>query len=177
MAEPARVLVADPPWLFGDSLPGKGRGASKHYGCLPLNEICEFALPPLADDALLFMWRVASMQREALAVVEAWGFELKSEIVWKKLTKTGKRHFGMGHYVRAEHEVCLIARRGKGKVRDRSVRSVFEAQTGRHSAKPDEFYGLVEQLAEGPYLEMFARRPRPGWSCWGNELEGGYVAA
>lgn len=173
---PFRVICADPPWSFNDRLPGKGRGAAKHYGTLPVGQICGFIYDgreprfPIADDALLFLWRVASMQSEALDVVRWWGFTLKSEIVWVKKTATGKRHFGMGRYTRAEHEVCLIASRGKNIIRDHAVRSVFDAPVGRHSEKPEAFYDLVERLAPGPYLELFARRHRPGWTCDGNEL-------
>jgi N6-adenosine-specific RNA methylase IME4 len=78
---------------------------------------------------------------------------------------------GMGHYVRGSHETCILATRGRFKVRSRAVRSVFEARRGRHSEKPDEFYALVEELADGPYAELFARRRRPGWRCFGKELE------
>jgi N6-adenosine-specific RNA methylase IME4 len=175
-AKPFRVIVADPPWAFADKLPGKGRGAAKHYPTLSVGKICGFLHNgdepkfPIADDALLFMWRVASMQAEALDVIRYWGFTLKSELVWLKRTATGKRHFGMGRYTRAEHEVCLIASRGKNIIHDHSVRSTFEARTWRHSEKPDAFFGLVEKLAPGPYLELFARRHRPGWTCDGNEL-------
>jgi N6-adenosine-specific RNA methylase IME4 len=165
-----RVLVADPPWKFGDKLPGKGRGAEKHYPCMSVDELVRFPLPPLADDCLLLLWRVAAMQQEALDVMRAWGFTLKSELVWIKETKTGKRHFGMGRYVRAEHEVCLIGVRGRVAVADRGIRSTFRAQVGRHSEKPGAFYELVERLHPGPYAELFARRARPGWDCHGNEL-------
>lgn len=165
-----RTLISDPPWKFGDSLPGHGRGAKKHYPLLSVGELERFALPPLASDCRLFLWRVASMQEEALAVMRAWGFALKAEIVWKKLTATGKRHFGMGRTVRMEHEVCLIGVRGRPPVLSHSVRSVFEAPVGRHSEKPDEFYRIVESLSPGPYAEMFARRRRRGWASFGNEL-------
>lgn len=187
----ARVIVADPAWLFGDSLPGNGRGASKHYGCLPTTgqaglvglgeefDLTDVKLPPLAPDCLLFMWRVASMQAEALRLGRAWGFgEPKSELVWVKKTRHGKRFMGMGRYVRMEHEVCLIFARGRGAslIQDHGVRSTFEAPVGRHSEKPDAFYELVERLVPGgPFVEMFARKPRPGWICVGNELPGGCV--
>lgn len=163
------VLVVDPPWKFSDDLPGKGRGASKHYPCMPLAALKRFPLPPLADDCHLFLWRVASMQEEALELARAWGFVPKTEIVWIKRTKTGRRHFGMGRTVRAEHETCLVAVRGKPKVRDRSVRSTFTAPAGRHSAKHEAFFDLVERLCEGPFVELFARRNRPGWTCLGND--------
>lgn len=168
---PVRVVTADPPWRFGDSLPGPKRGAGKHYATMSVAEICAFQLPRLQDDAFLFLWRVAAMQQEALDVVKAWGFTVKSEIVWNKLTVNGKRHFGMGHYVRAEHETCLIATRGSPKVEDKAVRSTFDAPIGRHSEKPDVFYSIVQRLSYGPYAELFARTPRKGWRQYGLEME------
>jgi N6-adenosine-specific RNA methylase IME4 len=181
MIVPASVLVADPPWSFDDDLPGDGRGASKHYDVLTLDDILRFRLPPLRDDCVLLLWRVASMQEEALQVVRAWGFEKpKSEIVWNKETKTGKRHFGMGRYVRDEHETCLIARRGKWQPSGplaRSTRSTFRAPVGEHSAKPDAFYDLVESWAAGPFAELFARRRRSGWMQYGMELPARAVGA
>lgn len=167
---PFVVLAADPPWLFGDSLPGDTRGASSNYPCMPLGDIMDFRLPPIADDAVLFLWRVSAMVEEAYQVVRAWGFTPKSELVWRKLTSTGKRHFGMGRYVRMEHETCIIATRGRCPVEDRSVRSVFDAPIGLHSQKPDEFFSIVEKLyPTGPYLEVFSRKPRSGWWSLGNE--------
>ena len=164
-------VVADPPWRFGDSLPGDKRGATKHYACLPLWEIQRFPLPPIAADAYLFLWRVAAMPREALDVASAWGFAPKTELVWRKQTQTGRRHFGMGRHLRAEHETCIVAVRGRPKPLTRSIRSVFDAPVGVHSAKPDAFYALVEELAPGPRVELFARRKREGWTCFGNEVE------
>lgn len=165
-----RVLVADPPWPFDDQLADFNRGAGTQYGLLNVGDIKRFPLPPLYEDSTLFMWRVASMQQEALDVIDAWDFEVKAELVWKKLTKHGKRHFGMGRTVRNEHEVCLIAQSGKPKTLDKSIRSVFEAPVGRHSEKPEKFYHIVEQLREGPYCELFARRVRVGWTCLGNQV-------
>jgi N6-adenosine-specific RNA methylase IME4 len=137
---------------------------------MSVDDLCRFELPPLADDSLLFLWRVASMQQEALDVAKAWGFKPKTEIVWHKLTRTGKTHFGMGHYTRASHETCLVCVRGRPKIKSRSVRSIFAAPVGRHSEKPSAFYSLVEELSEGPYVELFARRHRANWHCLGNEL-------
>jgi site-specific DNA-methyltransferase (adenine-specific) len=163
------MIAADPPWRFGDKLPGPGRGAEKHYETMSVEEIRNFDLPPIAPDALLLLWRVSSMVEEAYEVVRAWGFEPKSEIVWRKLTKTGKEHFGMGRYVRASHETCIVARRGRPQILDRSVRSVFSAPVGRHSAKPPEFFAIAERLAVGPRVELFSREARPGWTVLGLE--------
>jgi N6-adenosine-specific RNA methylase IME4 len=172
-----RVLVADPPWRFGDKLPGPGRGAEKHYPTLSLPDLCNFQIPAMHADAVLLLWRVASMQQEALDVVRAWGFTVKSEMVWLKRTATGRRWFGMGRQVRMEHETCLIATRGRNLTLVRDVRSTFEAPAGRHSAKPDAFFNIIERLYPGPYAELFARRVRPGWTCIGNEIPNGMVEA
>ncbi len=171
-----KVICVDPPWQFDDKLPGKTRGAEKHYPTLSVRELCRFPLPPLADDCVLFMWRVASMPQAPLTVIDTWGFTPKTEIVWLKKTAHGNRWFGMGRTLRAEHETCIVATRGKPKVLNHSVRSTFvtdfeglSAPVGRHSEKPEEFYKIVETLFDGPYVELFARRQRPGWTCQGDE--------
>lgn len=167
-----RVICADQPWKFKDGLPGRSRGAGKHYPLMTVDEIMRFPLPPLYEQSTLFLWRVASMQREALDVIDAWDFTLKTEIVWKKLTKHDKRFFGMGRTVRAEHETCLIATSGRPPTLDHSIRSVFEAEAKKHSEKPEEFYKIVERLRSGPYVEIFARRQLVGWTCLGPESRG-----
>ena len=165
---------------FGDKLPGASRGAAKNYSVMSVNDICAMQLPPIADNALLFMWRVASQAEEAMRVIRAWGFVPKSEIVWLKQTKTGKRHFGMGRYTRAEHETCVIASRGRGLslIRDHAVRSTFSAPVGRHSEKPDAFFEMVAKLVavDAPRVELFSRRQREGWTCLGDDL-GTHIAS
>lgn len=141
----------------------------------------------------MFFWRVSAMPQEALDVVAAWGFTAKSELVWVKTTGpvgselggyvAGKKtkavipaatpSFGMGRYSRLGHEVCIIATRGRGLdlVKRHDIRSVFYAPVGEHSAKPEEFFRIVEAMTEGPILELFARAERGGrYHCVGDEL-------
>ena len=168
-----QTIVADPPWPFGDKLPGKSRGAEKNYKVMSLSNIKDFLYHNnihVAENSRLFLWRVASMQKEALDVMDAWGFTPKSEIVWLKKTSSGKRWFGMGRQVRNEHEICLIGTKGKPKTLDKSIRSTFEAPYTRHSGKPDIFFSIVEKLSSSPYLELFARNERKNWSQIGDEL-------
>ena len=176
VVEPARLIVADPPWAMGDALPGKTRGAARNYDVLPTSEIARYPLPRIAPDALLMLWRLSSMPEDALFVARAWGFSVKSEIVWVKTTgDDAKLHFGMGRTVRAAHETCLIATRGKANslVLDHAIRSVFFAPTGAHSEKPALFFDLAERLFPGPRVEIFARGvPRPGWTTYGRESWG-----
>lgn len=179
-AGPARVLMADPPWKFKDKLPGKGRGAVKHYRCLTINEIMRFPLPDLADDCLLMLWRCSSIQAGALKVMEAWGFREHSEIAWIKLARRARPlaqgeaqrlHFGMGRIVRGAHEVCLLGVRGRPQIDDHSIRDVLFAPVQEHSRKPEQIYRIAERLVPGgPYVELFGRRGRPGWTVIGDQV-------
>lgn len=173
-----RVLVADPTWPFGDKLGARGSEA-KYKTQLSLEEIKNFRLPPLADDCVLFLWRVASMQEEAFAVARAWGFvPNKGEMVWHKKTKYGKDHFGMGRIVRSSHESCILATRGRPQIKRKDQRSLFSApvpcdENGRtiHSAKPNEFFEIVASLYDGPRVSLFERTQREGFFCIGDEME------
>lgn len=193
---PFQVITADPAWAFRDSMKNSfnekspvARSAASQYTTMSQVDIARLLKNhepkiPIANDALLFLWRVSAMQREALDIVHAWGFVPKAEMVWVKQSRgiikapntliQDSLHFGMGHYTRAAHETCIIASRGKGAslIHNRSTRSVFFAPVGRHSEKPEKFYDLVEELAPGPYVELFARRHRPGWTCYGDEVNG-----
>jgi len=138
---------------------------------MSVEDICRLKLPPIADDAYLFLWRVSSQVEEAYRVVRSWGFVPKSEIVWNKLTVTGLPWFGMGRHVRASHETAIVASRGRPERSSGSIRSTFSAPVGRHSEKPDAFFRLVERLCPGPRLELFARKTRDGWTTIGDQLE------
>lgn len=142
---------------------------------MPAAEIAAFPLPPMAEDSYLFLWRLSSFVEEAYRVCHAWGFTPKSEWVWRKLTSSGRPWFGMGRYGRGAHETCIIGVRGRPAVlfekSDHSLRSVFDGIVGEHSQKPEEFYARVERFHPGPYIELFARKRRPGWVCMGNEVE------
>lgn len=191
------VVVADPGWPFKDKLPGKGRGAAKNYLTTAIQSIIDIKGSDehgdylemcgrrayLADDCILVLWRVSSMVEEAYQVARGWSFDpTKGEIVWNKLTKKGKEWFGMGRIVRGAHETAIIATRGKSArvISNKNVRSTFEAKVpyyadGKkeylHSAKPTGFHDIIEKLAKGPYLELFARRHHPGWMCLGNQVD------
>jgi N6-adenosine-specific RNA methylase IME4 len=172
----ARVLVIDPPWNFTDKLPGEKRSAESHYKVMTLCDIARMPLPPIADDAVLFLWRVSSMVPAAYGIVRTLGFKAKSEIVWNKTDSAGELSLGMGRIVRGSHETCIVATRGRGiEPKSKSEKTSFLAPRGKHSEKPDAFFHLVERLyplelwPEG-HVELFARRRRKGWICFGDEL-------
>ena len=108
---------------------------------------------------------------EAFEVIRAWGFEYKTcAFVWVKTTKDESRFAtGMGYWTRANAEICLLATRGSPKRINADVHQVISSPRTEHSRKPEEVATRIERLVPGPYLELFARRPREGWSLWGNE--------
>ena len=171
------VIYADPPWAFDNKNTGGSMisGASGHYDVMTFQDICDLPVQRIsADDCILFMWWVASQPQEALEVVKAWGFELKTMtgFNWVKKTKHWKDFFGMGFYTRQGSENCLIAVRGKPKRVSASVRAVVQERTGRHSEKPQIFRDkILELMGDVPKVELFARTVMPGWDVWGNEVQ------
>lgn len=158
------VIYADPPWRREMSV--ESRATEAHYPTMTDEEL--LALPlPAADDAVLFLWAISPKLPFALALIEHWGFTYRSHMVWVKDT------IGLGWYVRQRHEPLLIATRGDIGLPAPEHRppSALEAPRRRHSAKPEEFYGVIETMYPGRcYLELFARDTRNGWDSWGNEL-------
>lgn len=175
------VLYADPPWTFATySRKGKGRSAEAWYDCMSLADIQRLPVrDQAADDAILLMWATDPLLHRAFEVIEAWGFTYKTVgFYWVKLNKSAdtlvfdrKSFFtGMGFWTRSNPELCLLATRGKPKRRSAAVPKLIVSPRREHSRKPDEAYGAIERLAEGPYLELFARQTRAGWDAWGNQL-------
>lgn len=160
------VILADPPWRYEFSAT-TSRAIESHYPSMALDEICALPISDLAaDDAVLYLWATAPKLREALAVMDAWGFEYKSNMVWVK------RSIGMGYWARGRHEHLLIGVKGAfpAPPPDERPDSVIEAPRREHSQKPDEAYELLERLYPNEArLELFARTARFDWQAWGNE--------
>jgi len=171
------VIYADPPWDFEvyNEESGIERAAANHYSTMSLDEICALPIPSLASPAAaLFMWTTVPHLRESFQVLDAWGFEYKTNIVWVK------DKIGLGYFVRNQHELLLIATRGDMPTPLSANRpsSVITAPRREHSRKPDEAYALIERMyPELPRIELFARQTRPGWARWGNEVETGFTSA
>ena len=129
----------------------------------------------LADrDSALLLWTTMPHLPDAWRLVEAWGFAYKTVgFTWAKRTPSGDGwHMGPGYWTRSNTEPCLLATKGSPPRLAADVSQLVIAPVGRHSAKPAEVHDRIERLVAGPYLELFARRVRPGWTAWGNEIEG-----
>jgi N6-adenosine-specific RNA methylase IME4 len=167
------VILADPPLEFRvfDAASGSSRCPDAHYPTMSLDEICAMPVEEIATpDAALFLWTTAATFPESLDMVKAWGFQYVTHLVWVKHTH------GLGFWIRNQHEVLIIAKRGNMRSPLEADRpsSVIQSPRREHSRKPDEAYEIIERMyPDLPKLELFARKARPGWLAWGNELPSG----
>src|SRR5437764_6763165 len=175
------TILADPPWRFVNRT---GKMAPEHrrlsrYGTLTTAAIMALPVAKLAASAShLYLWVPNALLPDGLRVMEAWGFQYKSNIVWHKLRKDGGSDGrGVGFYFRNVTELVLFGVRGK-KARTlapgRKQVNYLATCKREHSRKPDELYGIIEACSPGPYLELFARGARPGWTVWGDEADDSY---
>lgn len=176
-----RTILADPPWQFQNRT---GKMAPEHkrlnrYGTMNLEEIMNLPVKQLADNpAHLYLWVPNALLPEGLRVMEAWGFQYKSNLVWHKIRKDGGPDGrGVGFYFRNVTELVLFGIRGKHArtlAPGRRQVNFLATQKREHSRKPDEIYDIIESCSQGPYLELFARGTKPNWSVWGNEANESY---
>lgn len=185
------VIYADPPWHY-KTYSEKGRkkcpdwrpfegSPALHYKTMSLDKIKKLAVGSVAaDDCVLLMWATMPMLPEALKVIEAWGFKFKTVgFTWMKQNRNTPTFFidakdifmGAGYWTRSNAELCLLATRGKPKRKSASVRQAIFSPVREHSRKPTEVYGRIEELMDGPYIELFSRTRRKGWDAWGNQTE------
>lgn len=177
------MIYADPPWRYNDSGNPHG-GTEAHYESLTLDQIKALNASTIAaPDAVLFVWATYPLIREALEVIDAWGFTYKTlGFQWVKTNvRAGTIFTGLGRMTRGNTEPCLLATRGKPKRVSASVHQIiltddYEPETivapvTRHSAKPPEARTkIVELLGDVPRIELFARERAAGWDAWGNQL-------
>lgn len=162
--EKYRTILADPPW---DIQQKGGRGATQHYSLMTLRDICALPVSAVAeDDAHLWMWVTNATIDAGAEVMRSWGFTYRSCLTWIK------PYFRLGVYLRNQTEHVLFGTRGKAPIQFRSQGTWFYAPVQDHSHKPEEQYAIIERCSPGPYLELFARRPQPGWTSLGNEIDG-----
>ncbi|HVV93487.1 MAG TPA: MT-A70 family methyltransferase [Hyphomicrobiales bacterium] len=175
------TVLADPPWQFQNRT---GKVAPEHrrlsrYGTLTLDAIAALPVAAVAaEPAHLYLWVPNALLPEGLAVMAAWGFRYKANLVWHKVRRDGGSDGrGVGFYFRNVTELLLFGVRGSNaRTRDAGRRQVnlFASRKREHSRKPDEQYPIIEACSPGPYLELFGRGVRAGWAVWGNEAAEGY---
>jgi N6-adenosine-specific RNA methylase IME4 len=170
------TILADPPWQFQNRT---GKIAPEHkrlarYATMHLDDICALPVSGLAaPTAHLYLWVPNALLPDGLRVLQEWGFQYKSNIVWHKIRKDGGSDGrGVGFYFRNVTEILLFGTRGPNArtlAPARSQVNMVQTRKREHSRKPDEQYELIEACSGGPYLEMFARGGKKNWETWGNQ--------
>lgn len=176
LSQTYRTVVADPPWQPTMAITNGGAPKASpqlRYMTLSVEDIIKMR-PNLAPQAHLYIWGLTQHMDWAYNVARAWDTEPVTMFTWKK------PGLGAGRF-RCNTEHVLVARKGNrignpfgsgGRYQQATNGTLFEWPRASHSEKPDEFYSLVERLSPGPYLEMYARAPRHGWSVWGDQSDG-----
>jgi N6-adenosine-specific RNA methylase IME4 len=175
------TILADPPWQFTNKT---GKVAPEHkrlsrYGTMNLADIMALPVEQLAlPTSHLYLWCPNAMLPEGLAVMKAWGFTYKSNIVWHKVRKDGGSDGrGVGFYFRNVTELILFGVRGKNArtlAPGRRQVNLLATRKREHSRKPDEQYQIIEACSRAAFLELFARGKRDGWTTWGNQADDDY---
>ncbi len=171
------TILADPPWLFENRT---GKVAPEHkrlhrYVTMTNEEIMALPVRDIAaPQSHLYLWVPNALIATGLAVMEAWGFTYKTNIVWYKVRQDGgPDRRGVGFYFRNVTELVLFGVRGSLRTLSpaRSMPNILISRKREHSRKPDQLYEVIEQCSPAPYIELFARTRHPGWTVWGNEAE------
>ncbi len=161
-----KIIYADPPWKYATDV-------SKHYECIPINDIYNFPIDEFADEnCALFLWATFPILPQAIETLKQWGFRYVTvAFTWIKTNKRkGNPFVGMGNWTRANAEICLLGFKGKLKRKSNKVKQVILSPRREHSRKPDEVRDrIVELLGDIPRIELFARHILKGWDVWGNE--------
>ncbi len=175
------TILADPPWQFQNRT---GKVAPEHkrlsrYGTMQLADIAQLPVAQItADTAHLYLWVPNALLPQGLHIMQAWGFTYKSNLIWHKIRKDGGSDGrGVGFYFRNVTELILFGVRGKNArtlAPGRTQVNLLATRKREHSRKPDELYPLIEACSPGPFLELFARGPRPNWHSWGDQAEAYY---
>ena len=163
-----RVIYADPPWNYGNTMPIGSTNAKDYYPTMPLQKICDLPIKDMvADDAVLFLWVTSPLLEESFQVIKAWGFKYKSSFIWDKV-----KH-NMGFYNSVRHEFLLICTKGSCVPENKKLfDSVQVIERTEHSKKPEGFRDIIDTIyPNGKRIELFARtKAKDNWEVWGNEL-------
>ena len=162
-----QTIVIDPPWYWGDENDNNQFGRAKpDYATMPFEDILKCPVAKFADENChLYLWITNRSFPKGFELIEAWGFRYITCLTWVKPS------IGLGNYFRGSTEQVLFAIKGNMPLRRRDVGTHFEAPRGeKHSEKPNEVYDLIETCSYAPYIELFSRHNRDGWTLWGSDV-------
>ena len=157
------VIVVDPPWPMPGEYDPDGRRTTPDYPTMSLDEIANTEIPA-KDDCVLWLWVTNLNMHDGLHLVEQWDFQFRNILTW------AKDKFGLGRWLRGQTEHCLLATRGNPLFQGEAMSTLLQAKRTGHSAKPDEFYDLIDKCCVGKKLDYFSGKRRDGWDCYGDEV-------
>ena len=168
-----KIIYADPPWSYNNKNTGGGQmvsGSFNKYQTMEIEEICNLPIQEISDkNCVLFLWATVPLLPEAFKVMNAWGFTYKTSLFWRKIMS-----LGMGYWFRGQVELLLFGIKGNVKAFRCQKANIIQTKVRKHSRKPDEFYGTIEEISQkfnlNPKIELFSRTKREGWDAWGNEV-------
>lgn len=169
------IIYADPPWKYNEQKTKASRTVNLQYDTMKTESMYNFPIKQISNNnSVCFMWATYPKLKEALELLEKWGFNYKTvAFTWVKKNKKNDNIFmGMGYYTRSNAEICLLGIKGKPLKRiSHNVRQILLSKIEEHSKKPDEVRErIVELFGDLPRIELFARQQVEGWDCWGNEV-------
>jgi len=159
------LIYADPPWRYEHAI-SNSRKIENKYDTMSLESIMSL-VPPASDNCILFMWVTSPKLEEGLKVINAWGFNYRASLIWDKLD------MGMGYWFRTQHEILLVATKGKVHPPDPKlrIRSIFKEKSVKHSKKPLYIYMMLNKWYPNlSKIELFSRQNIEGWSYYGNQV-------
>lgn len=171
--EKYKLILLDPPYKYKSRAGRNWKSTSSHhYPTMTLKEICDLAIPDIAQkDSVLFLWVPCPLMLYGIEILKAWKYNYKTKIYWRKIMS-----LGMGWWFRGQVEELWLAIKGDIKAFRHQKANFIQSKVGRHSQKPEESYQLIEKVAElhnlEPKLELFARKKRPGWDSMGFVVDG-----
>jgi site-specific DNA-methyltransferase (adenine-specific) len=169
------VIYCDCPWKYDNEKDNDPAMGGMTYKTMSVDELCRLPINNIAaKDCALFFWATMPKLREALKVIDAWGFEYRTcAFTWVKQNPKGEGIYsGLGHWTNGNAELCLFAKQGQPKRINKDVKQIVLAPRSRHSAKPAEVRErIVRLMGDVPRVELFAREKVDGWECFGNEVE------
>ena len=167
-----KIIYADPPWPYGRQQMSPENSIG-YYPSMQIEDIKKLKITNISDkDSVLFLWATFPKLKEAIEVLESWGFKyITVAFVWvKQNPKNDKLYSGMGWWTNANAEIVLLGKKGKISPVAHNIKQILLEHRGRHSQKPKEIANRIVQLmGDLPRIELFARNKLDGWDTWGNE--------
>ena len=161
------TILIDPPWDLKDEGDVNQMGRAKaDYATLSYEKLLKWPVGSFADkDCHVYCWVTNRSMPKVFSLIEQWGFRYITLLTWPKPS------FGLGNYFRGQTEHIAFGVKGSQMLKRKDVGTLLPTwpRGKQHSSKPTEIYELIESCSPCPYLEIFGRNKRDGWTIIGED--------